>query len=167
MYNNPLQPQHFNNSLGPPQLGGFHTNGYHPHQQQPMPQLQSPMTAAIPTVPTGTLVEVSPPHPPERKQDPPPPQLLQQPSEHGQWGGPIPLTIKHYEEEQKRKTLVDPGTHMNNNGGGDGRTAMDSWDYVYRELESIGYTKDQADRPDVLQLLLSRVGAEAARQILS
>ena len=113
---------------------GYFTNGYH---QQPV-AIQSPPPA---TVPTGKLVEVSPPLP-ERKR------------EEGQWGGDIPLTIKQYEEEQKRKTqLAD-------------EKSLDSWDYVYRELESIGYTKDQADRPDVLELLLSKVGAAAARQIL-
>ena len=32
-------------------------------------------------------------------------------------------------------------------GGGQG---LESWDYVYRQLETQGYTKDQAERPDVL-----------------
>ena len=26
----------------------------------------------------------------------------------------------------------------------------DSWDYVYKELEQQGYSKDQAERPDIL-----------------
>lgn len=53
----------------------------------------------------------------------------------------IPLTVKSLEEESKRKsTLLD------------GRS-LESWDYVYRQLESIGYTKDQSERPDVLALL--------------
>ena len=83
-------------------------------------------------------------------------------------GGPIPLTVKNLEEEHRRKS----GVAMING-------SLDSWDYVYRQLENIGYTKDQvgcvsrdplaglnmttigfnlisfpqAERPDVLALL--------------
>ena len=47
-------------------------------------------------------------------------------------GGPIPLTVKNLEEEHRRKS----GVAMING-------SLDSWDYVYRQLENIGYTKDQ------------------------
>ena len=55
-------------------------------------------------------------------------------------GGPIPLTVKNLEEEHRRKS----GAVMLNG-------SLDSWDYVYRQLENIGYTKDQvrADNPAV------------------
>ena len=39
----------------------------------------------------------------------------------------------------------------------DAKNPLESWDYVYRQLESIGYTKDQGERPDVLDIL-SKVG---------
>ena len=47
-------------------------------------------------------------------------------------GCPIPLTVKNLEEEHRRKS----GVAMLNG-------SLDSWDYVYRQLENIGYTKDQ------------------------
>ena len=47
-------------------------------------------------------------------------------------GGPIPVTVKNLEEEVRRKS----GVAMLNG-------SLDSWDYVYRQLENIGYTKDQ------------------------
>ncbi|TRY62030.1 hypothetical protein TCAL_09093 [Tigriopus californicus] len=61
--------------------------------------------------------------------------------------GPIPITVQHLEEENRRKSL---GNGLPENGIGGN---YESWDYVYRQLENIGYTKDQAERPDVLALL--------------
>ena len=55
--------------------------------------------------------------------------------------GPIPLTIKHLEEEHKRKSMINGGQQQpagNHNGN-----SLENWDYVYRQLETIGYTKDQ------------------------
>ena len=42
-------------------------------------------------------------------------------------------------------------------GANEAKNPLESWDYVYRQLESIGYTKDQGERPDVLDIL-SKVG---------
>ena len=53
----------------------------------------------------------------------------------GDGAGPIPLTVKNLEEEHRRKS----GVAMLNG-------SLDSWDYVYRQLENIGYTKDQVGR---------------------
>ncbi len=44
-------------------------------------------------------------------------------------GSQIPLTVKNLEDDYKRKSVLDG--------------SLDSWDYVYRQLESIGYSKDQ------------------------
>ena len=42
-------------------------------------------------------------------------------------------------------------------GANEAKNPLESWDYVYRQLECIGYTKDQGERPDVLDIL-SKVG---------
>ena len=42
-------------------------------------------------------------------------------------------------------------------GANEAKNPLESWDYVYRQLETIGYTKDQGERPDVLDIL-SKVG---------
>ena len=59
----------------------------------------------------------------------------------------IPLTVKSLEEENRRKSAM-----ILQAGNGVG-TVDETWDYVYRQLENIGYTKDQGERPDVLALL--------------
>ncbi len=68
----------------------------------------------------------------------------------------IPLTIKHLEQEEKRKSaLVDPRALLQSPDG------SDTWDYVYKTLDRIGYnTKDAAAAaggserpPDALELL--------------
>ena len=70
--------------------------------------------------------------------------------------GPIPLTIKHLEAENRRKTLLAEAAAAAASAN-EAKNPLESWDYVYRQLESIGYTKDQGERPDVLDLL-SKVG---------
>lgn len=70
--------------------------------------------------------------------------------------GPIPLTIKTLEAENRRKTLLAEAAAAAANAN-DAKNPLESWDYVYRQLESIGYTKDQGERPDVLDIL-SKVG---------
>jgi len=70
--------------------------------------------------------------------------------------GPIPLTIKTLEAENKRKTLLAEAAAAAA-GANEAKNPLESWDYVYRQLESIGYTKDQGERPDVLDIL-SKVG---------
>ena len=42
---------------------------------------------------------------------------------------------------------------------------FDSWDYVYKHLEQTGYTKDQAERPDVLESSQSQSDEELRRNI--
>jgi len=70
--------------------------------------------------------------------------------------GPIPLTIKTLEAENKRKTLLAEAAAAAA-GANEAKNPLESWDYVYRQLECIGYTKDQGERPDVLDIL-SKVG---------
>merc|ERR1712241_916707 len=70
--------------------------------------------------------------------------------------GPIPLTIKQLEQDNRRKTLLAEAAAAAVNAN-EAKNPLESWDYVYRQLESIGYTKDQGERPDVLDLL-SKVG---------
>jgi hypothetical protein len=60
---------------------------------------------------------------------------------------PIPLTIKHLEEENKRKSMIgDLSLNGTRNGNGNGNGTLENWDYVYRQLENIGYTKDQVSK---------------------
>ena len=68
--------------------------------------------------------------------------------------GPIPLTIKHLEEENKRKSmLVQPEMTNGRIGNGNGNNSLETWDYVYRQLENIGYTKDQVSWPTLLLVI--------------
>ena len=60
----------------------------------------------------------------------------------GRAAAPIPLTIKHLEEENKRKSML----LMPETNGRAGNAPLENWDYVYRQLETIGYTKDQVNR---------------------
>jgi hypothetical protein len=57
----------------------------------------------------------------------------------GRAAAPIPLTIKHLEEENKRKSML----MMPDANARVGNQSLENWDYVYRQLETIGYTKDQ------------------------
>ena len=70
--------------------------------------------------------------------------------------GPIPTTIKQLEQDNRRKTLLAEAAAAAVSAN-EAKNPLESWDYVYRQLESIGYTKDQGERPDVLDLL-SKVG---------
>ena len=61
------------------------------------------------------------------------------------------------EREQDREGRARPREHKENvkNNGRLRKSGLeqdfDSWDYVYKHLEQTGYTKDQAERPDVLE----------------
>ena len=46
------------------------------------------------------------------------------------------------EEENKRKSML----LMPETNGRAGNAPLETWDYVYRQLETIGYTKDQVNR---------------------
>jgi len=50
-----------------------------------------------------------------------------------------------------RKTTVRPNSSIDSGGGGSRKDGYDTWDFVYRNLESQGYYKDLEDRNDVLQ----------------
>jgi len=110
-------------------------------------------------VPTGNLVDISPPgqngsHRKNGFHD----DAKSNSSNSTLTGqmGPIPLTIKQLEQDNRRKTLLAEAAAAAVNAN-EAKNPLESWDYVYRQLESIGYTKDQGERPDVLDLL-SKVG---------
>ena len=76
-------------------------------------------------------------------------------------GGPIPLTVKQFEDEQRRKSVLEAAGIAVSQGN---KNASESWDYVYRQLENSGYSKDQADRPDVLELLIKQLQLQKEQQ---
>jgi len=98
----------------------------------------------------------------ELSQDPPVPERRGR-GEHGRHQGD-----RHQEREQEVRHR-EQGNRQHVEGGarprevreqrersGKGRNSgkeqdFDSWDYVYKHLEQTGYTKDQAERPDVLE----------------
>ncbi len=90
------------------------------------------------------------------------------------------MTIKQLEAESRRKTLLAEAAAAAASAN-EAKNPLESWDYVYRfdqkfssflffisgyfrQLESIGYTKDQGERPDVLDLL-SKVGMPVQHRI--
>ena len=112
-------------------------NGAIPHQLQQQQQYLTPYGQLAPPVfpaasngyataiPTGHLVDISAAAAAEAEKRN---SLVSSTSTNSTLtgdGGPIPLTVKNLEEEHRRKSGVG------------------SWDYVYRQLENIGYTKDQ------------------------
>ena len=52
--------------------------------------------------------------------------------------------------ERRREGGARPRRGSRGRGSGGQEGGMESWDYVYKQLEHQGYTKDQAERPDVL-----------------
>ena len=76
-------------------------------------------------------------------------------------GGPIPLTVKQLEDDQRRKSVLEAAGIAVSQGTKNG---SESWDYVYRQLENSGYSKDQADRPDVLELLIKQLQLQKEQQ---
>ena len=76
-------------------------------------------------------------------------------------GGPIPITVKQLEDEQRRKSVLEAAGLAVSQGAKNG---SESWDYVYRQLENSGYSKDQADRPDVLELLIKQLQLQKEQQ---
>jgi len=72
---------------------------------------------------------------------------------------------RHQDREQEGRHREQSNRHHSEGGArprdhkernGKGRNSgkeqdFDSWDYVYKHLEQTGYTKDQAERPDVLE----------------
>jgi len=80
-------------------------------------------------------------------------------------GGQIPTTILELTSQDREPAPPErrgrggeggarprEGRSKGRQSGGDqqGGQGLESWDYVYRQLETQGYTKDQAERPDVL-----------------
>jgi hypothetical protein len=122
-------------------------------------------------VPTGNLVEVqSPPMvPPKRLAPQNQSQIINFERESsssststlpGQ-GAPIPITVKQLEDENRRKSVLEAAATAVTQGG---KNELESWDYVYRQLENSGYSKDQADRPDVLELLIKQLQLQKEQQ---
>lgn len=75
------------------------------------------------------------------------------------------------ERDRDRESGARPREHKDN-GKSNGRSRksgveqdFDSWDYVYKHLEQTGYTKDQAERPDVLDSSQSQSDEELRRNI--
>eukprot|EP00095_Tigriopus_kingsejongensis_P011905 maker-scaffold111_size354240-snap-gene-2.28 protein:Tk11905 transcript:maker-scaffold111_size354240-snap-gene-2.28-mRNA-1 annotation:"protein tamozhennic" len=127
---NPFQPLA---SPAPPST----TNGFHPpapaHTMQPGPNGSA--------IPTGRLVELEAQAGHRRASSPGARSDASYPQT-----GPIPITVQQLEEENRRHRPDPlPEGFLDSND--------QSWDYVYRQLEHNGYTKDQAERPDVLTLL--------------
>ena len=148
-------------------------------QQAPpmaMPNHFSDMNSRVgnnekPRVPTGNLIEVqstpvmlSNSQVPHQKPDK---RLYKRESSSsssstlpGQ-GGPIPITVKQLEDDHRRKSVIEAAANAVKQGS---VTSSESWDYVYRQLENSGYSKDQADRPDVLELLIKQLQLQKEQQ---
>ena len=75
------------------------------------------------------------------------------------------------ERDRDRESGARPREHKENaKSNGRSRKSgveqdFDSWDYVYKHLEQTGYTKDQAERPDVLESSQSQSDEELRRNI--
>ena len=122
------------------------------------------------SIPTGSLVEIqSPP-------DVPPKQRNVNQHHRGSnkressssststlpgQGGPIPVTVKQLEDENRRKSVLEAAATAVTQGT---KNSLESWDYVYRQLENSGYSKDQADRPDVLEHLIKQLQLQKEQQ---
>ena len=76
-------------------------------------------------------------------------------------GGPIPVTVKQLEDEHRRKSVLEAASIAVSQNA---KNSSESWDYVYRQLENSGYSKDQADRPDVLELLIKQLQLQKEQQ---
>jgi hypothetical protein len=76
-------------------------------------------------------------------------------------GGPIPVTVKQLEDENRRKSVLEAAATAVTQGG---KNELESWDYVYRQLENSGYSKDQAERPDVLEHLIKQLQLQKEQQ---
>ena len=94
-------------------------------------------------------------------------------------GGQIPTTILDLTSQEREPAPPErrgrggeggarprEGRSKGRQSGGDqqGGQGLESWDYVYRQLETQGYTKDQAERPDVLTTRESQEREEERRR---
>ena len=73
-------------------------------------------------------------------------------------------------DKERGENGARPREHHKESRGGRSRRSgveqeFDSWDYVYKHLEQTGYTKDQAERPDVLESSQSQSDEELRRNI--
>merc|ERR1712241_1425001 len=71
------------------------------------------------------------------------------------------MGVKQLEDENRRKSVLDAAATAVSQKG---KNELESWDYVYRQLENSGYSKDQADRPDVLELLIKQLQLQKEQQ---
>ena len=73
------------------------------------------------------------------------------------------------ERDRDREGGARPREHKEKSNGRSRKSGVeqdfDSWDYVYKHLEQTGYTKDQAERPDVLESSQSQSDEELRRNI--
>jgi len=188
-----LQQQQQRNPYGVyPTSGANSINGIYTPQQNPYPQLTSQHSygsssnggyrTAGNLVPTGNLVDVGPggpqagltppivPDRPKREGQPPP--LEQAPPVPGglatAWGAPIPLTIKQFEEDQKRKTKSQPAQHQNGGVSGNWTQGLRSEiDGISQGISNTGASADiLSSEAAQLEMLINKVGPAAARQIL-
>ena len=58
--------------------------------------------------------------------------------------GPIPTTIKQLEQDNRRKTLLAEAAAAAVSAN-EAKNPLESWDYVYRQLESIGKVRHKLD----------------------
>jgi len=154
-----------------------HNSLYGAHSQSPYGSHHSQTTQQQPygysngyrhtngSVPTANLVDINSPTAttppivpdrPKREGQPPPLEQL------ATWGAPIPLTIKQFEEDQRRKN----------------QSSLDnSWDRMRTELDNSAMTAanqvsgnsmaaNHMSEATQLEMLIKKVGPAAARQIL-
>lgn len=120
-------------------LGGVNANDYCP-----------PISSYAARVPTGQLIELDTPTPviDYQKKDNKrifntishyTPEFDEADCSKGQLGN-----VNNYEYAKVEKKPSKPGL------AGSDKNSFSSWDFVYRNLESLGYSKDLGDREDVL-----------------
>ncbi|PSN30338.1 hypothetical protein C0J52_26390 [Blattella germanica] len=166
----------------------YPTNGHHPHQHYPpqMPVAPLPMQNgySVPNqppnapapVPTAQLIELDIASPPQNN------------STETQKTYPIakepvlPARTMHHSHQQTStmKRNPEPPNHSYNaslqkienqpltsgKAKDDGTGTFESWDYVFRNLESQGYSKDLGERPDVLSPSPEHVGVKDLEETL-
>ncbi|XP_015520266.1 uncharacterized protein LOC107224641 [Neodiprion lecontei] len=101
-------------------------------------------------VPTGQLIEL----------DPPTPVINYQKKDNRKIANTIPHYTPDFDEADSGQGQIGDGNNyeyakvekktLKSPVGGTEKDSFSSWDFVYRNLESLGYSKDLGDREDVL-----------------
>ncbi|KAJ9574349.1 hypothetical protein L9F63_026004 [Diploptera punctata] len=141
----------------------YPTNGHHPHFASQIPvapiplqngyAVANPMPSAPAPVPTGQLIELdmTVPQLPQQNSIPEPPRTIhqhQQTSTVKKMPERTPDPVNHSYTASLQKIENQPLTSGKTKEDGIG--SFESWDYVFRNLESQGYSKDLGERPDIL-----------------